>query len=190
MHLDPSRLADSALILLGIYWVYTSIAVKPVARREPPISRALRVAVMLVASWLLFSSHASVGLLAYPFVPASPWIGWTGFALTAAGCGFAAWGRAFLGTNWSAAVTLKQHHELVRTGPYAVVRHPMYAGLLLAVFGVALEVRELRALVAVAIAFVVWLQKIRREEQFLLHQFAGDYVRYSRSVKRLIPFIL
>lgn len=190
MHLDPLRLGTSAWILAGLYWVASGLSVKPAARSESTGSRAAHVVVMILACVLLFSSRASLGLLGARFIPDENWIQWMGLALTAAGCTFAVWGRALLGANWSATVALKQGHELVRSGPYALVRHPIYAGFLAAVLGTALIVGEMRALLALVIAFAAWLEKARREERFLLHQFDGDYVEYSRSVKRLIPFIL
>jgi protein-S-isoprenylcysteine O-methyltransferase Ste14 len=190
MHLDPLRLATSAWILAGIYWVISGITLKPVARRERSASRAAHVAVMIVACLLLFEPWMSLGPLALRFVPDENWVRWMGFALTAAGCAFAVWSRALLGANWSATVTVKQGHELVRRGPYACVRHPIYAGFLVAVLGTALIVGEVRALLAFAIACGAWLEKARREERFLIDQFNGEYVEYSRSVKRLIPFIL
>lgn len=190
MHLDPLRLTTSAWILAGLYWAMSGIRVKAVARSERSSSRAAHVAVMIVACVLLFNSGASLGPLASRFVPGENWIRWTGFGLTAAGCAFAVWARALLGANWSATVTLKEGHELVRTGPYALVRHPIYAGFLVAVLGTALVIGEVRALLAFAIAFVAWDEKTRREERFLADRFNGEYADYRRSVKRLIPFIL
>ncbi len=87
-------------------------------------------------------------------------------------------------------MTVKEKHELVQNGPYTIVRHPIYTGLLVAVFGTALVVGEVRALIALVIAFAGFFQKTRREEQFMVDQFDGDYVQYRRSVKRLIPFVL
>ncbi len=190
MHFDCSKLTNSVWILVGIYWIYTSIGVKPVVRREHSTSRAWHLLIMLIACFLLFSSQTSFGPLAIRLVSEASWICWTGLVLTAAGCSFAVWARALLGRNWSAAVTLKEDHELVRGGPYAIVRHPIYTGLLTAVLGTALEVGEMRALIALIVAFFGFLQKARREEKFLLDRFNGAYVQYSRSVKRLIPFLL
>jgi protein-S-isoprenylcysteine O-methyltransferase Ste14 len=95
-----------------------------------------------------------------------------------------------LGSNWSGTVTVKQNHELVQSGPYAIVRHPIYSGFLLGALGTALSVGEARGLIALALAFVGWVAKTRVEEQFMVEQFNGDYVRYRREVKRLIPFVL
>jgi protein-S-isoprenylcysteine O-methyltransferase Ste14 len=94
-----------------------------------------------------------------------------------------------LGSNWSGTVTVKQNHELIRSGPYAIVRHPIYSGFLLGLLGTALSVGEARGLIALALAFVGWFVKARVEEQFMVEQFNGDYVRYIRDVKRLIPFV-
>jgi len=145
---------------------------------------------MAVAFALVFEPRASIGPLAARFLPAEPWLPWLGLALTAAGCGFAIWARALLGGNWSAVVTLKHGHELIRGGPYALVRHPIYSGFLTGLLGEALVIGELRALLALLIAFVAWLDKTRLEERFLLDQFDGAYAEYSHSVKRLIPFLL
>jgi protein-S-isoprenylcysteine O-methyltransferase Ste14 len=98
-------------------------------------------------------------------------------------------GRALLGSNWSATVTVKQHHELIRRGPYAIVRHPIYSGFLLGVLGTALALGEVRGLVALALAFAGWYLKARNEEQFLVEQFGDAYVGYRRNVKQLIPFV-
>lgn len=190
MHLDSLHLTTSIWILVGIYWVATGVRVKPVARRQHPGGRALHVAVMAIAFALLFSSYASMGPLADRFMSDQDWIRWLGFALTVLGCGFSVLARALLGGNWSAAVTVKQSHELVRTGPYALVRHPIYAGFLVGMMGTALVVGEVRALLGFVIAFIGWYDKARREERFLREQFDGEYIEYSRSVKRLIPFIL
>ncbi len=80
---------------------------------------------------------------------AGPWL-WIGTALVAAGLGFAVAARAYLGRNWSGTVTLKQGHELIRTGPYRLVRHPIYTGMLLAFVGTAMARGRVRGLVALA----------------------------------------
>jgi protein-S-isoprenylcysteine O-methyltransferase Ste14 len=114
---------------------------------------------------------------------------WTGLGLVIAGAAIAVWARALLGSNWSATVTLKRGHELVRRGPYALVRHPIYSGLLLGVLGTALALGEVRGIVAFAVAFIDWGIKSATEERFLVDQFYGSYVRYRAEVKRLIPFV-
>lgn len=190
MYPDCSRSTDAVWILIGIYWVAASIRVKAVARQERSASRAWHLLIMVIAFILLFRSVTSVGPLASRFVPADQWICWTGLAITIAGCSFAVWSRIFIGSNWSATVTIKQSHELIRSGPYAIVRHPIYAGFLTAVLGTAIVLGEIRGLAALALAFFGWWQKAVQEEQFLRDQFPDAYPKYCREVKRLIPFIL
>jgi protein-S-isoprenylcysteine O-methyltransferase Ste14 len=189
MTLTAWQLTNASWILLGIYWVFLSMYVKRPARQESSGAYLAHIAVMCVSFFLLFSRAASVGFLGARFVADVDWMGWAGLGLTIAGCGIAAWARWYLGTNWSAVVTVREGHELIRNGPYAVVRHPIYWGLLVAMMGTAIEVGEVRGLVGVAIAFFAWWDKTRREETFLVEQFEGEYVQYRRMVKRLIPFI-
>ena len=117
-------------------------------------------------------------------------IWWTGFAVTVAGAAFAIWARLLLGANWSATVTVKQNHELKRTGPYAIVRHPIYSGFLLAMLGTAIAYGEIRGLIALLIALIAWRVKSLIEERFMMDQFGEQYVQYKREVRALIPFVL
>jgi protein-S-isoprenylcysteine O-methyltransferase Ste14 len=181
---------ESVWLLVGICWLVAALWAKPVARRERLLTRVVHLAIMTVACVLLFSRSARVGVLGARLLPESAGIGWAGLCLTVAGCAFAVWARAWLGRNWSATVTRKQDHELVRSGPYAVVRHPICAGLLLAILATALALGEVRGLVALALAFVGWFTKARTEERFLVEEFGDPYLRYRREVKQLIPFVL
>lgn len=130
-----------------------------------------------------------MGPLSWRFVHASRTVAVVGLTMTLAGCAFAVWARVLLGGNWSGEVVIKQHHELVRRGPYASVRHPIYTGILLAMLGSALEIGELRGLVAVALAVAGWGLKARDEDVLLAEQFGEEFVRYRRDVRALIPFV-
>jgi protein-S-isoprenylcysteine O-methyltransferase Ste14 len=77
----------------------------------------------------------------------------------------------------------------VLRGPYTLVRHPIYSGLLLGIFGTAMAIGVIRALIAAVIVFVILLHKIGLEEKFMVEQFGKSYVGYQRSVKGLIPFV-
>jgi protein-S-isoprenylcysteine O-methyltransferase Ste14 len=106
------------------------------------------------------------------------------------GLGFSALARAWLGRNWSAEVTVKDGHELVRSGPYALVRHPIYAGMLLALAGTALMVGKWRALIGLALVVVALLRKLTVEERFMTEQFGEVYAHYRAEVSALIPFLV
>ena len=105
------------------------------------------------------------------------------------GIAFSIWARLQLGGNWSGAVTIKEGHTLVCRGPYTIVRHPIYSGLLLALLGVALIVGEVRCLLGVGVLFLSFWLKSRMEERFMLEQFDGDYRHYQQKVKALIPYV-
>ncbi len=102
---------------------------------------------------------------------------------------FAWWARIHLGTLWSAHITRKSDHRVVDTGPYALVRHPIYSGLMLAAFSTAAMQGVLSALLGAAIfALSFWL-KARLEEQFLRQELGPDYDAYARRVGMLVPFV-
>jgi protein-S-isoprenylcysteine O-methyltransferase Ste14 len=114
-----------------------------------------------------------------------------GIVLCSAGIGVTIWSRLILGTNWSAIVTLKENHELIRRGPYEYVRHPIYSGLILGVIGtvVALAPHLNGLLIAV---FLIVMMKIKslQEEKILIANFPGEYPQYKKEVKSLIPFVM
>jgi len=180
----------AAWITVGIVWAVAAITVKRTVRIEPRSSRIGHILTMAIALTLLFSSRLRMGPLAWRAFPPSGIPAVVGLALTIGGIVFAIWARFYLGGNWSSMVTLKQDHTFIRTGPYAIVRHPIYAGLLLALFGTAIELGEFGGFLGVILAFAAWLAKARIEESFLRLQFGGAYVQYSQQVKTLIPFVL
>jgi len=177
-------------LILMVVWAVGAITAKRNERTQHSASLLIHACLIIVAFALLFWRRLSVGLLSWRFVPDSAALAGAGFALTVAGVAVAIWARFFLGRNWSGIVTIKQDHRLVRRGPYAIVRHPIYAGFVLAMLGTALVLGELRGLLAVAVALTHWWAKSRIEERFLLEQFGAEYAQYRREVKALIPFVL
>ena len=153
MDFSSSRQWINALwILFGVYWLVSALKRKKTKQRETWSQRFLYM-LPLVAAWsLLVRSEARYGWLGTRFVPANPAVEWTGVLLTAAGVAIALWARWHLGANWSGVVTLKEGHELIRTGPYRTIRHPIYTGILLALFGTVAATGEVRGLLAVTIA--------------------------------------
>ncbi len=179
----------TAWALLLLVWPVASFSSKRNARTHPAGSRVQQIVLVTLAFFLLFDPQFQVGPLAWRFVPAAPlsWI--SGVALTVAGIVICFWARFFLGNNWSANVTVKQDHELVRSGPYAIVRHPIYCGLLLAMFGTAVHSGHCAGLLGVLMALFSWKWKSVQEEAFMQDQFGEHYTVYRRQVKALIPFI-
>jgi len=180
----------AAWIAIGLVWAVTAIAAKRIVRAEPAGSRTGHVLTMALALALVFSPAVRFGPLAWRAVPDSAAAEEIGFALTVAGIAFAIHARLYLGGNWSSIAAIKQGHTLVRTGPYAVVRHPIYAGLLLGLAGTAIAYGEIGCFLGAILAFAAWLAKARTEESLLAGQFGDTYRQYRRQVKTLIPFVL
>jgi protein-S-isoprenylcysteine O-methyltransferase Ste14 len=113
-----------------------------------------------------------------------------GLFITIAGVGFAMWARIHLGEHWSNLPSIHQEHELIRTGPYRYVRHPIYAGLILGLKGSLVVVNQVWMLVLVLLVITGLVLKIWDEEMILMDEFGEDYLQYKKQAKVLIPFIL
>jgi protein-S-isoprenylcysteine O-methyltransferase Ste14 len=120
--------------------------------------------------------------------PHAPLPYFSGLALLIAGLLFAVWARVHLGRNWSGSVTVKEGHELIRTGPYGLVRHPIYTGLITAVLGTAIVSGTVRAALGLVIISGSLVLKLRTEEDFMRETFPDQYPRYANQVPALIPF--
>lgn len=190
MALGVSRLIDGLWVVFLVIWAIGAARTKQTKRQQSDASQVVQRGLAAAGAILLFAPRLGVGWLDAGLLPDSDELAYTGLALTFAGIAFAVWARFALGRNWSAVVTIKQDHELIRSGPYALVRHPIYTGMLLGIAGTALafdQVRSLLAFVSVTMGF--WL-KLRTEESFMIQQFGDQYRRYRREVKALIPFVL
>src|SRR5215469_11506448 len=172
----------------ALYWGLTALSSKATVRRESLAARIGYVAALVVGAVLIAWPAPPWTLLGARLWPRSFGAYWFGVALLAAGLAFAVWARVHLGRNWSGSVTVKEGHELIRTGPYALVRHPIYTGLIIAVAGTAITSGTVRALLGLAIVAASLAWKLRAEESFMRETFRGEYERYSAQVPALIPF--
>jgi protein-S-isoprenylcysteine O-methyltransferase Ste14 len=145
------------------------------------------VAPVVVAFVLMFSRHVSNSWLRIQILPGDLWVEVLGISITFAGLAFAVWARLYLGGNWSSSVTVKVGHELVRTGPYRWVRHPIYSGLLLAMLGTAVENRQVRGMIALVLVYVGFTIKSRIEERAMTSTFGAEYDEYSRNTGGILP---
>jgi protein-S-isoprenylcysteine O-methyltransferase Ste14 len=168
-------------------WLVASIWVKSSKVTEPLESRLVHGILFTAGFFLLFSRSMEFGPLHARFIPPLHWLQVTGIVLTCAGVALAIWARLILGENWSARVVRKVGHELIRAGPYAYVRHPIYSGLSLAVAGTALFIGEWRGLVALVLVLVAESLKAKREEQFMLAEFGESYRQYQQRTGFLVP---
>jgi protein-S-isoprenylcysteine O-methyltransferase len=99
------------------------------------------------------------------------------------------WARKALDKNWSADIVLKENHELIISGPYAFVRHPIYTGLSMMVLGVVIYVDTLAFTIFFILFFLGAYYKAKKEEKLLISHFGEQYIIYKKNVKTLIPFI-
>lgn len=173
--------------VFAIYWAITAIAVKRTKARETSADRIATIIVMVLAYEMLFSQWFRVGLLGQRFVPSATVIFWLGFGMSSVGIAIAIWARACLGKNWSARVTLKEGHELIRSGPYCFIRHPIYTGMLLGACGTAIEIGEWRGVLAVVLMAAAHSRKAMREEIMLRQEFGEDYAAYRKTTGFLLP---
>jgi protein-S-isoprenylcysteine O-methyltransferase Ste14 len=175
----------------ALYWCIAAFATKPVRRRESAASRLSHYIPLLLAVLLLMLPRFAGTILGTRLLPRSALLFWIGTVVLLAGLLFTIAARRHLGGNWSGAVTLKQDHTLIRSGPYRFVRHPIYTGLLLAIFGSGvIALGEWRGLVALALVTVAFLRKIQIEERFMQEQFGDGYTRYRQEVAALIPGVV
>lgn len=121
-----------------------------------------------------------------PHTPQTPWIG---AAVCVSGLAVAIWSRWTLGGNWSGTVRFKQGHELIKTGPYRFVRHPIYTGILLMCLAPPIQFGRLHHwLGTLIIAIGLWI-KLKQEETMMLRHFS-EYTDYQKRVKALVPFVI
>src|SRR5271170_2143749 len=172
-----------------IYWRIKAFNTKNTQRLEPAVSRILRALTILVAVVLLSTSWIPLPWLYRPLWRVGFWLFWLGAAVTVGGLLFAVWAREHLGRNWSSPVTIKQDHELITTGPYAVLRHPIYTGILGGFLGVAIALSEVRGFVVFVLIFLVFWVKLRMEEEWMRSQFGETYATYVRRTAALVPYL-
>ena len=179
------------VVVIG-YWLWAARSAKPTQQQESLGKRVLAYWLPLAVAVLLLGPGHWFGhsLLREQFVPHTTLVLSLGLALAVLGAALAILSRHLLGRNWSATVQLKQGHELVTRGPYRLVRHPIYTGLLLLFLGNAVMVGDWRGLLAVAIVFASFWRKLRLEERWLVEHFGEPYRLYQARTKALVPAVL
>ena len=176
------------LAVIG-YWLWSARRVKAPKRTESLAKRFLAHWLPLIVAVMLLGPGEWFGhsLLREQFVPHTTLVYSIGLALCIAGAALAIWSRAILGTNWSAQVQIKQGHELIQRGPYALIRHPIYTGLILLFAGNAVMVGDWRGVLAVAIVTVSFWRKYLLEEKLLAQEFGTSYAEYRKRTYPLFP---
>lgn len=169
-------------VAFWLYWVAASIGVKAGRTRWSRFA-GIRVAMIVVILFLLRTKA-----LGHGNPTSNPWLQGIGLVVFVAGLATAIWARIYLGRNWGMPMTEKADPELVTTGPYRSIRHPIYSGIILAMIGTTIAV-SLYWLVAVVLVGVYVVFSAFMEERFMAARFPDSYPQYRRSTKMLIPFI-
>lgn len=168
-------------------WLIAARGTKAAEKREGVLSRLSYGLVAGPGIVLMFGQRLPWGRLGGRWLPQAAAVDAIGFAVIVAGLAFAVWARIHLGRNWSGVISVKVDHELIRSGPYAWVRHPIYAGMVLAWFGTALVNGEWRGLPAVALVLAAFLIKSRIEDAWMSQRFGAEYEEYRRRTGALWP---
>jgi len=190
--LDPTWQADRlrmapgivVYLLFGIYWT--------VAARDRGADRTSEPAWSVLLHRTLVSVSLALILLPLPglltrLVPPSPALLVLGVAVELAGAALAVAARRHLGRNWSAEVRIAEGHELVRSGPYRRLRHPIYTGVLLMYLGLALAAGRVGSLLGLGLVVVAYLRKVGLEERLLQQTFGAAFTDYRRGSWALVP---
>ena len=167
------------------FWIYWLVAAFSMKRGHVQWSRQLRVRAVILVLVILLSR---VGAFGSGERNSNPLLAGLGLLLFALGLGFAIWARLHIGRNWGTPMSQKDDPELVTGGPYRLVRHPIYSGILLAGVGTAVALNWLW-LSAVLLAGIYFIYSAIAEERYLIEQFPETYPAYKHSSKMLVPFI-
>jgi protein-S-isoprenylcysteine O-methyltransferase Ste14 len=173
------------LVLWILFWIYWLAASTQVRAGRARLGRfaGIRVAVLLIVLLLVrarvFKGHATTN---------DPWLEGIGLAIFLSGLALAAWARLYLGRNWGTPMSEKVDPDLVTTGPYRRVRHPIYSGIILAMVGTALAV-SWYWLIAVGVLGMYFVYSAIMEERYMTSLFPDAYPAFRRSTKMLIPFV-
>jgi protein-S-isoprenylcysteine O-methyltransferase Ste14 len=180
-------LIDGPWIVFVVYWAVGALKTRRTERTESFGSRYGILFLEIVGFALVFMDETEFGILGRRVFPRTYVLGVTGVVLTWAGIALALWARWHLGQYWSARITIKEDHKLIRTGPYARLRHPIYSGLDLAAIGSALAIDRWRCVAGVCLIILGYWIKARREEAMLTAQFGADFQEHCRHTGFLFP---
>jgi protein-S-isoprenylcysteine O-methyltransferase Ste14 len=174
-------------ILFVAYWTAGALKTRRTVSRESFVWRYGVLFLEILGFVLLFKDATGIGVLGHRIVNRTYALAVTGVALTWIGIAIALWARWHLGQYWSARVTIKADHKLIRTGPYAYFRHPIYSGIDLAAVGGALAIDEWRCVAGVGLIVLGYWIKARKEESMLAAQFGEAFREHCRQTGFLIP---
>jgi len=172
---------------IGALWLALAFHTKRTLQRR---GFGFRWRVIAIVAFVLLRHYLNLQKIHDQIWTATPLLAWLGVACMVIGASFGVWARFTIGTNWSGNVTLKEDHELMQRGPYALVRHPIYTALFTMLLGTALAYGEYFTAGIFVAAVLIFTIKLRSEERLMTEAFPDQYPEYRRHVKAIIPFIV
>jgi protein-S-isoprenylcysteine O-methyltransferase Ste14 len=167
------------------FWLYWLVAAFSIKRGRVPWSREIGIRVVIV---VVIVALVHLGAFRGRATSAGPWRGSVGILLFVLGLACAVWARLHLGRNWGTPMTQKDDPDLVTSGPYRFIRHPIYSGIMLAGVGTVIGL-SWRWLIAMALVAMYFVYSATIEERYLAERFPDAYPAYKRFTKMLVPFI-
>ncbi len=180
-------LVEFPWIVFVVYWIIGAIKTRATREKEPFTSRFAVLLLEGAGYLLIFGGSTGIGFLATRFIPRTMAGAMLGVVLIWAGIGLAIWARYHLAEYWSARITIKEDHQLIRTGPYSRLRHPIYSGLILATIGSAVVIDEWRCVLGVCLVLAGYCFKAGKEEAMLTRQFGEAFREHQKHAGFLIP---
>lgn len=184
--LMPLRVAGWMWMGWMFYWVFSAQFALKQKKREG-IARIQHTIPTMIGIVSVFHVLWEPAWLGY-FTESIP-VRWCGLVLVVGGHLFSVWARLHLGKYWSGTVALKYDHKLIATGPYALVRHPIYTGLLAAILGSAIAGGSWEGLAGFAVMIPAYMIKWKREEKLLIGELGQEYRDYMAKTRAIVPFI-
>jgi protein-S-isoprenylcysteine O-methyltransferase len=181
--MSPEKVVVAFWLVFVVYWMVSARKFKERSNQKRTLWDWSGVAIAAVIGVLSRSRYLQYRLTRQDAVTEG-----VAFILCAAGIAFAIWGRRLLGANWSTSPSVREGHQLITSGPYGWVRHPIYTGVLIALLGTAL-VSTILWWIVFAASCLIFLYRVHAEEKLMVTQFPEQYPEYKKRTKALIPLI-
>ena len=173
-----------------LYWIAAARGTATTRQAESGTSRVSYTALLLIGVILIFSGQPNLAPLRIVLLPSSLAATSIGLCLMILGLSISVWARRHLGRYWSGRITLKEDHKVIKSGPYAFVRHPIYSGLILAFLGTAATIGTVRSFLGFSMIVFSMVGKLMLEERWLCAHLGAEYEQYRQQVKALIPLVI
>ena len=187
MSIDPMLICSYVWAAFLVIWIGWALKTKPTQAREGASSRLSYLPLLIAGAYLMFSGDVPEQFLRERIFAPDTLTNALGIGITIAGVAFAIWARAYLGGNWSSAVTVKVGHQLIKTGPYRFVRHPIYTGMILGFWGTAVVRHQVRGVLAAVLLGLGFKIKSKIEERTMIETFGAQYEEYRHSTGAILP---